>query len=382
MSKTRLVVFSDDWGRHPSSCQHLIRNLLGDYEVYWVNSIGTRRPGLDWYSVRRGFAKLRSWMVTGVSSSVKAPGEPTVLQPLMWPSYRSRLGRQFNCWSLDKAVRLQLCQPGNAIGVTTLPIVADLVGRLPVDSWVYYCVDDLSRWPGLDKVSLELMERELVERVDEVIAVSDYLVRRMKSLGRSSHLLTHGVDPEFWLEPRGEAPAFLQGLAHPLVVFWGVIDQRLDVEWLKALNGLLKTGTVVLVGPENNPPREIRDLGRVYMSGALGLEALPWVAAMANVLIMPYAISPATRAMQPLKLKEYLATGKPVVSSCIPAVEEWRDACDVESSPEAFAAKVVHRTRSGTPSEQAEARRRIDSESWSTKAETFKRLVGDCGEGV
>src|SRR5438094_4010940 len=54
-----LLVFADDWGRHPSSCQHLIRHTLGRYDVYWVNTIGTRTPRLDWATLTRGLEKAR-----------------------------------------------------------------------------------------------------------------------------------------------------------------------------------------------------------------------------------------------------------------------------------------------------------------------------------
>ena len=56
-----LLVFADDWGRHPSSCQHLIRRLRDDFRVLWVNSIGTRRVRADSLTFRRGLEKLRNW---------------------------------------------------------------------------------------------------------------------------------------------------------------------------------------------------------------------------------------------------------------------------------------------------------------------------------
>ena len=57
-----LLVFSDDWGRHPSSCQHLIHHLLGDYSVTWVNTIGMRPPRFDLLTVKRGLEKLNGWI--------------------------------------------------------------------------------------------------------------------------------------------------------------------------------------------------------------------------------------------------------------------------------------------------------------------------------
>ena len=56
-----LLVFADDWGRHPSSCQHLVRRLRADFPVLWVNTVGTRRVKADAFTLRRGLEKLRNW---------------------------------------------------------------------------------------------------------------------------------------------------------------------------------------------------------------------------------------------------------------------------------------------------------------------------------
>jgi glycosyltransferase involved in cell wall biosynthesis len=72
--------------------------------------------------------------------------------------------------------------------------------------------------------------------------------------------------------------------------------------------------------------------------------------------------------MQPLKLKEYLATGKPAVVRKLPATEPWADCADLVGTPEDFAAAVLKRLRDGLPEEQRRARARIENESWAAKA--------------
>jgi hypothetical protein len=90
---------------------------------------------------------------------------------------------------------------------------------------------------------------------------------------------------------------------------------------------------------------------------------------------MPYVDEPVTRAMQPLKLKEYLATGKPVVVRDLPANRDWADALDLASTPEQFTALVHERLETGLPAGQRDVRRRLGDESWSAKAEQFARIV-------
>ncbi len=375
-----LLVFSDDWGRHPSSCQHLISRFLGQRRVVWVNTIGTRPPRLDAESARRVMEKLRQWTRGASIESVPQPAvQPVVLNPRMWPSFGSRGSRALNRWLLSTALRPVIAQlPSPPVVLTTLPITADLVGTFPSRGWLYYCVDDFATWPGYDGETMRAMEAELVPRVDAVVSVSETLAEHVARLGRAGTLLTHGVDLAHWSKaataPENVVPEYAE-LARPLVVFWGGIDRRMDVNLLRSLSTAMKTGTIVLVGPQDNPDPQVASIPRVVLRPPVPYWQLPAIGAAADVLVMPYADLPATRAMQPLKLKEYLATGKPVVVRSLPATRPWADACDVCEDPASFAAAVLARIESGTPSAQQRARGALKDESWEAKARQLSAWI-------
>ena len=377
-----LLVFADDWGRHPSSCQHLMRRLLVHHDVYWVNTIGTRSPRLNWSTVKRGAEKLRQWLRPARTTPRTGPEgdigrQPIVLNPRMWPWFGSAFGRRLNRALLRRQL-LPLLRTLSVppVAVTTLPITADLVGALPVQRWVYYCVDDFGEWPGLDKVALRRLDDLLIRRADVLIAVSETLQQRMRTLGRDSTLLTHGVDLSFWSDGgRDRLPAELESLERPLVVFWGVVDRRMDLTFVKALSESLARGTILLVGPRNEPDPTLFHLPRVAYHPPLPFPALPRLAREAGVLIMPYADLPVTRAIQPLKLKEYLATGRPVVVRSLPATVPWADCMDLAEDAGSFARLVGRRLEDGVAAEQIEARSRLRDESWEAKAALFERLA-------
>lgn len=371
-----LLVFADDWGRHPSSCQHLVRQLIGRQPVLWVNTIGTRPPRFDSMTVRRAWGKLGGWTrPAGRSGASLEP--PDVVSPWMWPWFRTGFDRRLNRSLINRQLTPMLArQTGPLTAVTTIPIVADLIGTLPVDRWVYYCVDDFGQWPGLDREALIRMERTLVDAADVLIAASDALRDRLAGMGREAHLLTHGVDLEFW---PGDAPTaawpMLDQLRRPLVVFWGLIDRRLDVQILDRLGKDLTDGTIVLVGPEQDPDPALNHIPGVVRLPAVPYEQLPGLAREAAVLVMPYADLPVTRAMQPLKLKEYLATGRPVVVADLPANRAWADALDLADSPETFTAAVRRRIATGLPTSQRAARARLADEGWAAKAQSFHEWI-------
>ena len=379
----RLVVFADDWGRHPSSCQHLVGRLVDRLDVLWVNTIGTRPPRLSLEDVGKAVGRLRQWLGSKPAGGDARPSPVSVISPKMWPGFRRNWQRRLNARQIARAVDRALGprQPGRQrVAVTTLPIMADVVGRIDVDRWVYYCVDDFSVWPGLDGEVMQRMERLLVERVDAHIAVSATLVEHLTELGARPSLLTHGIDLDHWTaSPPSGLPDWCPAPG-PVLLFWGLIDQRLNVDWCKAVAGVdLGTGpaTLVLVGPRQSPDPAIDALPNVVTPGPVDYDQLPALASAADVLVMPYRDVPVTRAMQPLKFKEYLATGKSVVGSMLPAAEPWRDAADLVDSADGFVEAIRCRLNGPTP-EQIAARRRLNGESWDSKADQFHQtLLGD-----
>jgi glycosyltransferase involved in cell wall biosynthesis len=369
-------VFADDWGRHPSSCQHIIRHLLPKYRVWWVNTIGMRPPRLDRETMTRGWEKLRHWFRPD-SASGPLPDNLEVFNPRMWPWFSRGHDRRINRRLLVRQLCPLIAQwPGPVTAITTLPLVADLVDRLPVARWVYYCVDDFSQWPGVDHEAVAKMEELLVRRADALVAASEALQDRLARWGRAASLLTHGVELEHWRNSGKPLPQ-LADLERPLVVFWGLLDRRMDVGFVRQLARDLNQGTLLLVGPKSDPDPALFQGPRVVRLPAVRYHDLPRLASAAAVLVMPYADLPVTRAMQPLKLTEYLATGKPIVARDLPSTRAWAGALDLVATSEEFSQAVRRRLVEGLAPCQAEARRRLEQESWAEKARRFEQVVID-----
>ena len=390
----RLIVLSDDWGRHPSSCQHLVRRLRERHPTLWVNTIGMRWPRLSRSDMAKVALQLRRWLSEAANGATIPLPNVTVLTPPMWPGFRRPWQQRLNGALLGRAVRRALAgstlggRSGPCVVLTTTPTAAALLDRLPADAWIYYRVDDFAAWPGLDGSLMRALEQRLLARADRIVAASRVLQAAVAATGRRATLLTHGVDVAHWGGLVGDAtgvarpptPDWAHALRRPIAAFWGLIDRRLDVAWLRALTDAQSGthGSLLLVGPTQAHDRSIAALDGVCLPGPLSYDELPGVAALADVLVMPYADTPATRAMQPLKLKEYLATDRPVVVSNLPATREWADAADVVDSAESFARTVAQRARSGVPDVQRRARQRLRDESWDAKARTLEAILLEC----
>ncbi|WP_432797301.1 hypothetical protein [Poriferisphaera sp. WC338] len=400
----QLTVFSDDWGVHPSSSQHLVKHLMGDFEVLWVNTIGMRCPTLGREDLGKVVRKLRKWSslrlgaVAGAAKLAANDHVPKQCNPMMYPGFRSTWQRKLNRTLIGRTIRKHRDHDRKQVYLTTLPVTADLVDVLPGD-WVYYCVDDFSVWPGIDHAVMDAMERELVSKVDRVVCVSETLMDRMRSMGRDDAvLMTHGIDLEHWGLCEGTESAGKQGIDDggadgrmvirsrydwardvygPLYLFWGLIDQRLDSEWVIKLgeSAAREGGRVVLLGPEQSPSQSLFGKKGVMFGGSVRYADLPVTARVADVLVMPYRNEAVTRAMQPLKLKEYLTTGKPVVCRDLPATRAWWDGCDLACEVDDFIHLCEMRAASGIGQDQIASRRQLIDESWSEKARQMHKIL-------
>src|SRR5262245_39773075 len=118
-----------------------MRHLLDRRDVYWINTIATREPRLNLATFRRGFEKISNWIRRPISGCEALPAKLRVLNPKMWPwcsrAFDQALNRELLYRQLAPLVRSLATPP---IAVTTLPIVSDLIGLLPAQRWVYYCV--------------------------------------------------------------------------------------------------------------------------------------------------------------------------------------------------------------------------------------------------
>lgn len=375
---TQLIVFADDWGRHPSSSQHLIRELLPQYPTLWVNTVGTRKPRLNLADLRRAVGVVGSWLNRGNQTEGETlPQNLQVVVPPMYPGYRMGWQRQVNDRSIAHSLKSHLLPDHRHVVLTTLPTTAGLIPLIEVDRWVYYCVDDYSQWPGIDHGVMGEMERQLVAGVDGVACVSETLRSRIATLGNeSSQLLTHGVELAFWQSPSTGSklcPGWPE-LDLPVALFWGLLDERMERDWCAAVSRCSDLHAV-FIGPTRVDP------GVLFTADSLALGPvshgdLPAHAAASSVLTMPYIDAPVTRAMQPLKLLEYLATMKPVVVRDLPSTRDWAECCDLARDPEQFVELVRKRVQTGTPASQLEARkRRLPAESWTAKAEQLAGLI-------
>jgi glycosyltransferase involved in cell wall biosynthesis len=373
-----IVCFSPDWTGDPLSKTHLMRLLARDNRVLWVNSIGLRTPTVSKADLGRAFRKLRAF-ATPVSEV-----EPNifVLNPLAVPAYGLTWVRAFNQrllrWQVRRAMRrLGFRRPINWV---FNPAAAVVAGRLGEDLVLYQCVDEYTAFTGVPSQSLAEMERQLLARADLVIVSAELLQQSKARHNPNTFLVRHGVDHDHFrkaLDPATAVPAEVAGLPRPVVGFFGLVADWVDVDLMADVARRYPSGSLVVVGKEATDVSALRRLANVRLLGRKPYEELPAFCKAFDVALMPFRINELTLNANPLKVREYLAAGLPVVSTAIPEVEVL-GLCRIGHDREGFLREVDEALKDAGP--KAGRSDAVRHESWAARVDEIRALIAGLGD--
>jgi glycosyltransferase involved in cell wall biosynthesis len=184
---------------------------------------------------------------------------------------------------------------------------------------VYDCMDELSAFKFAPP-SLIQLEKQLMKKADVVFTGGYSLYEAKRNQHPNIHPFPSSIDMEHFFKARkiSEDPHDQALIPHPRFGFYGVIDERLDLSLIKEIALIKKDWHFVLIGPvakieENDLPR----FENIHYLGMKNYQHLPDYLAGWDVAIMPFALNDSTRFISPTKTPEYLAAGKPVISTPI-----------------------------------------------------------------
>lgn len=364
-----LIVFGEDWGSHPSSTQHLFKNLLGETEVMWINSLGLRSPKLNLRDMKRLWTKLKA--MTHKPVMRKTTG-PQILNPTTFPFPGSRVARLLNQTLLLNKISPLIRQQDKApLLWTSLPSAVDVVGNLGERAAIYYCGDDFSALDGVDHGPVTEMEMELADKCQLIITASNELATKFPQ--NKTIVLPHGVDCELFGHPVKPALDLPSG---QVAGFYGAIagwfDQTLYIETAR----LLPDWAFLLLGPQKTDIRRLLKEPNIIWLGARDHSELPGYSQHWDVGLLPFKRNAQIEACNPLKLREYLAAGSPVVSTDYPALDGYRDLIKVAATAETFASAIVelHQQKYHKKLMREIRQNRVSSESWKAKSDQLKDL--------
>lgn len=371
-----ILVFSDDWGRHPFSCQHIMQHFLPNNKVLWVNTVGMRRPRLTIKDLKRSVQKLRSFTAKPVLEDL--PDNLTIINPPMLP-FGNSLVRAINRRSVVSAVRGKMLELGmsSPIILTTLPNASEYLGNFGEEMSIYYCVDDFTLWPGVNEALVVEMEQRLLSKVDLLVCSSVELAAIKSREGLRTEILPHGVDYTHFsrcVAGPQVTVAHLATLPKPIIGYYGLLGEWVDLSILESLAAAHPEWSIVLMGNVVADTSRLAGFPNVHFTGPVPYAELPDYVAYVDVLVLPYHVGGRGKTITPLKLREYIATGKPVVSTAIPECVLYSPQISIAAAGPEFVS-CVEAALHDTAVKAAERQRMVQEESWQNRAETLSGSI-------
>ncbi len=378
MSGLNIICFANDWDADPTSKHQVMRLLARENRVLWVESIGLRRPGASAGDASRILKKIKKFM----RGPVCVAPNLHVVTPLVIPFHGVKAIQAFNAWFLGRYIRRQ----ARRLGMTDfqlwtfLPTTAPLIRYLKPQSVIYYCVDEWSAFSFLNGQLMEQMEADLIKQSDLVITSAEKLYASKRHLHPQTYLVPHGVDSEHFgkaLLPGTVVPKELEALPAPIIGFWGLIHEWIDIDLIYQAASQRPQWSFVLIGKTGVDCSALKQLRNVHFLGVRSYDTLPAFAKGFSVGIMPFRINRLTENVNPIKLREYLAAGLAVVSTPLDEARAYAKVVRFGANGEEFV-KALDLAVQDTSQESV--RLRLDSvreETWAARVDQISQLVKD-----
>lgn len=356
-----------DWWYHNRGHYdiQMMRQFSRRMPVLYVNSIGMRTPKVGEGKVfaRRVGRKLRSWcrgfqLVQdnfGVLSPVSIPKfhGTAVARNLLVDQVRDAAG-----WmGIKHPLVWVACPPG-----------VEALDRIPAAGVVYQRTDRFEHFPGVDSAKIRAYDLALKQEADLTVFCSSSVYEEERSECRAAGFIDHGVDYQDFVlaDEAGLEPADMESIGRPRIGYVGGIDAwTFDPALFNDVCRAMPDCSFVLVGgcslPEGWCPMD-----NVHLLGRKPYEQVAAYMAACDVLIMPWNKSEWIKACNPVKLKEYLAVGRPVVSTPFDELARYTGFVRVADNSEGFVRELREALES--PPDKKRLRQRVRGESWSAKA--------------
>jgi hypothetical protein len=349
-----------------------MRILSRDSRVLWVNSLGNRAARPTANDARKIARKLRA----ATRGLVEVERNIHVLSPLYVPAYGGRAVRLVN----RALLRAQLLAAMRRLGMSRpiswsfLPSAAAVAGTLGEALVVYHVVDEFSAFSDASAHVAEL-ERRLLTRADLVVTSSVRLYEAKRKLNARTVLVRHGVDHAHFaraLDPSLPVPNDLARLPRPVVGFFGLVADWIDLSLVRRVADAYPSGSVVLLGRVVTSTAPLEGARNVHLLGHKAYADLPAYCRGFDVAITPFKRNALSLAANPLKAREYVAAGLPNVCTDLPELRSV-PGCTVAAGGAAFVGAVGEALRHGGPDPARSAL--VRAESWEAKVEELRRHV-------
>lgn len=377
-----IFVSLENWDEVWRRNQFLCAGLARRYPEMRILFVGL--PKDVSHGVRRGdFRALRD------EATYQVPDYPNITVTHPWKLAPNTLhaGRAFNEWLMRKQVKRVAQRQGIREPVLWLNphSAVHMAGRMGERAVLYDITDD---WISLTQADwlarlTAVQDRELCRRADAVIVCSEKLFELKRGLARDLHLVPNGVDAAHYASvgTPGPIPAEARHWQKPVLGYTGTVHpDRVDVDLVEAVASTLGQGSVVMIGPNHLEPSQRARLerrGNVFFKEAVPYRQLPGYMRAFDISITPHRVTPFTESLNPIKLWEYLAAGKPIISTPVAGFRDYPQHVYLAADADGFSRATRLALREGSAPQEAR-REEARKHSWKARLDAVEAVLRGC----
>ncbi|NWH06052.1 glycosyltransferase [Desulfobacter latus] len=364
-----ILCFASGYEAPPTSKHHVMHILAEHNRILWINYHASRAPTASSSDLLYMGKKLIE-IIKGLKNPRK---NLFVLTPLVIPLPSSSLARKLNRFLLITQIRLALkkLRKGPVQVWSFTPDIAYALGQFNEEKVVYYCVDDHAAFTGYDTEQVLKDEEDLCRKSDLVITTAMVLQEKKQGWNPNTVLVTHGVDFHHFNRAVTEdlpCPKELEGIPHPRLGFFGLIRDWVDVDLLWKVAQKRPDWHFVLIGDADSSI----DLGKyknrenMYFLGRKNYEDLPAFCRHLDMGLIPFKVNELTHAVNPIKLREYLSAGLPVISTPMPEVLRYKHLTHIVKNDLEFE-QAVEKHLNNSEQDREKISTEMEKETWAHK---------------
>jgi len=308
--------------------------------------------------LRHGFSGLRDlWKEVGQTPRLSKAADN--LYVYHSPVYAFVFGRspliEISWWIWNLLFKLSLKKLGFSRPIIwlTRPNMSYFMGNFNEKLVIYHVVDEYSAYGKLDTESREkakILEQKILKRADLVIVVSENLHANKSAFNKHTYIVPNGVDYAAYnkaMTDDAPAPSDILQLPKPVIGYSGLISRRLDLGLIDYIAKVQPEWTLVLIGEVNESGCEsefsrLREMKNIYFLGNKKIDLVPHYVKVFDVCIVPYKQrNEQTQNLSPLKLYDFMAMGKGIVTTDFPIAREFQSILHIAESKETFVNCIV-----------------------------------------
>ena len=352
-----------------------MRLLARQNKVLYVNALGSRRISLNFSQFLFYLKRARSLFQKSIEESTNT----VICNPSIIPFVYSNLANKINR-ILIRNQFLRLISKINFqnyilwIGTPTAAPLLDLFDPLIT---VYNPVDRYYAFPFVNSTKIRNYERKIAEKADVIISTSEAIKKDLSPYNENCFTVAHGVDFDhfnsaFSIE---SIPDDIRNIPLPIIGYFGGLSERVNYKLINDVAIRYPNANVVLIGSKTANLEKIEKFANVHILGFKDFASLPPYLKQFTVCLIPYHVNELMEGVDPIKLREYLCLGKPVVSVNLPEARKLGRLIYISKDEDDFVNKVSIAMEESNPFLVEDRINEAKRSDWPNRIEQISEII-------